>query len=521
MPIRLLVALAAALTLASACDDASSADGGVDAGARFDAAPPPVDAGPPPPPATGTFPAHDPTLPFTYDRPDVGTPIDDAERTRITDLYLELLERTAWLDLVEERAHGWPESDPDGGYWYATWWSGAGITKRSGAISYVHVAVGADNNGLRTPQILEGACYAYRLYGNPQDQHLVRRLMRGLSSWHLAMRRSADDPERGLLSRAAYPRSVVDTDRAISIVYDAARPGTDAAPSSYIHVPNNPYWPDLWVKNTRSKDDMGHLMRAVALMDACDGHFTEPGAQDDLTEMRRLFQEWGQRVESDDLHIATYDADLNLFFPSGSLATYFTAAGIECQAEISLHLLSRNDPFGASCRNEGLGTIGDPAPGVTNSSMQIVRTHHESAVGLALVTGNDTLARELEGGLALRIEGILDAFERGEMPDNAHPSDVVQLIVESALLGVPLTSREVSWLHARIEEAHDGYDTSGPEWHVTDASVADGDYALEPGGPGIDFKDLGLLLGTCVAPYVNPSGRPVLDCDRVRAWTRP
>ncbi|MBZ0117006.1 MAG: hypothetical protein K8H88_08435, partial [Sandaracinaceae bacterium] len=402
---------------------------------------------------------------------------------------------------------------------YATWWSGAGIEKRGSNVSYVHVNIGADNNGLRTPQLLEAACYAYRLYGDPQDQHLVRRLMRGMSSWHLAMRRSASDTERGLLSRAAYPQSVTDTDRAIAIVYDASRPGIDAEPSSYVHLPDNPLWPDLWVKNTRSKDDMGHEMRAVALLDACDGRFTEAGAQDDLVEMRRLFQEWAQRVERDDFHIATWDADRQLFFPPGTLATYIVQDGIECQAEVAIRLLSRNDPYGSECRNDGLGIIpSDPIGGLTNSTMQIVRTHHEAAVGLALVTGNGATAQQLAVGLARRLEGILDRFEAGEMPDNANPQDFVQLMLESASLGVPLTSREVRWLHARIEQAHAGYDVSRPEWNVR--AAPDGDYVLEPGGPGIDFKDLGLPLGACVAPYLNPAGRPILDCDRVRAWAR-
>ena len=97
----------------------------------------------------------------------------------------------------------------------------------------------------------------------------------------------------------------------------------------------------------------------------------------------------------------------------------------------------------------------------------------------------------------------------------------MQLFVEAAILGVPLTSREVRWLHARIDEAWSGYDTSGPEWHVRDPGTPDGDYVLEPSGPGIDLKDLGLFLGLCQAQWLNPAGRPVLDCDRVRASARP
>lgn len=475
---------------------------------------------PPAPTPDGTFPAHEHALPFDYERTDVGTALTAAELTTATDHYLALLDRTDWLDQIEARAHGWPESDAAGHPWYATWWSGVGIHVEGTERSFVHVDRGADNNGLRTPQLLEGACYAWRLWSNDQDQHLVRRLVRGLSSWHLAMRRNGSDAERGLLARAAYPPSILDETRGVFLDYDADRPGVGVEPSFYVHLPENPSWGDVYVKNQRSKDDMGHLMRAVAAMDACEGSFTEAGADDDLREMRRLYMEWAQRVEREGFRIATLEeGTADVVFPSGDLATYTITGGIECHAEIAIRLLSRGEPLGAECATP-TGPVPDPVGGLNNSALQILRTHHEAAAALALVTGQEALAEELLAGLAARLEMILDRYEAGEMPDNARPGDVFQLMVESANLGVPLTSREVRWLHARIEEAYAGYDTSGPEWHVFEPGASDGDYTFEPGGPGIDFKDLGLLLGTCVAPYVNPAGRAVLDCDRVRAHPR-
>jgi hypothetical protein len=226
-------------------------------------------------------------------------------------------------------------------------------------------------------------------------------------------------------------------------------------------------------------------------------------------------------VESDGFRIATLDADLNVYIPNSMLATYYTWGQIECGAELSVRLLSRFDPLWSVCDNGGLGPLTDPIMGINNSAMQIVRSHHESAAGLALTTGNVDLARDLATGLVTRIETILDTYERGEMPENALPGNVVQLVVESAFLGVPLTSREVRWLHGQIEEAAAGYDTTTPEWNVFDPSVPDGDYVLVPDGPGIDITNLGLLLGSCVAPYLNPTGRPILDCDRVRERGRP
>src|SRR5688572_12142597 len=91
--------------LAFACDGESISDAGAERDARIAERDASIPA---PPPATGIFPDHSRTLPFDYVRDDVGDPIDAAERTRITDLYLDVLERTDWLDRIEERAHGWP-----------------------------------------------------------------------------------------------------------------------------------------------------------------------------------------------------------------------------------------------------------------------------------------------------------------------------------------------------------------------------------------------------------------------------
>lgn len=501
---------------ASEPSDAAVADAGPgDAGRTTmrDAAAPP-----PPPTPTGTFPAHTRALPFDYQRPDVGAAVSASELADVTDHYLALLDRTRWLAYVEDRVHGWPESAPGGRYWYATWWSGAGIQLRAGHVTFAHVDVGAENNGLRTPQLMEGACYAWLLWHDDRDQHLVRRLVRGLSSWRLAMQRDASDPEIGLTSRAAYPESVDDPDRGVHIDYAPNRPGVDGGASYFIHLPDNPTWGDLYVQAQRSKDDMGHIMRGLAALDACEGTLTEPGGEADIVEARRLYQEWAQRVERDDFHIATLDRALNVVVPTSQLATYFVPA-VECHAQIAIRLLSRNDPYGASCPTP-TGISPDPTMGVSSSALQIVRSHHEAAAALALVTGREDTARTLVEGLATRIESILDALETSGTLDNAHPTDVVQLIVEAATLGVPLTSREVRWVHAQIEMAFTGYDTSGPEWHVFDPGTPDGDYAIEPGGPGIDVKDLGLLLGTCVAPYRNPASRPLLDCARVMAHAR-
>lgn len=528
LAMRVLASSVVVVSLSLGCDPTPAPiDSGIDASSmeEGDSFVAPIDVGrdggpPPPPEATGVFPDHRRTA-LDWDRADEGAPVSESDVDLATDRVIDLLTRTDWMDLIADRAHGWPESDPEGRYWYATWWSGVTVEKRGGEITYVHSADGADNNGLRTAQLLEGACYAWRTWGDPRDRRLVRRLARGFSSWAYAMRRSDGDMERGLLGRAAYPRSIEDTERDLSIDYELDRPGEPGPPSFYVHLADNPFWGDLYVKNVRSKDDMGHLLRAVALIDTCVGTLGDAGAEADLVEMRRLYQEWAQRVEREDFRIASLNEAGEVYTPEGDLATYFLGAGLECAAGYAIPLLSRFDTIGYSCRNPGLGPVLDPAGGVPSGALQILRTHHEAAAALALASGRDDTARELLESLAMRLDGIMDAYDAGPPPDNARAGDVVQLVLESAAIGVPLTSREVRFLHAQLAIAAAGYDTSGPAWHVRDPSVPDGDYSFEPGGPGVDVKDLALFLGLCSAQWTSPTGRAVIDCDRIRASSRP
>lgn len=101
-------------------------------------------------------------------------------------------------------------------------------------------------------------------------------------------------------------------------------------------------------------------------------------------------------MERDDFHIATLDASLNVVVPTSQLATYFVPS-IECHAQIAIRLLARNDPYGAACPMP-TGLSGDPTMGISSSALQIVRSHHEAAAGLALVTGQEDTARTLIEG---------------------------------------------------------------------------------------------------------------------------
>ncbi len=457
-------------------------------------------------------------LPLSYERADVGDPLDADALALATTHYLDLLDQVRYFALARERVHGWPQSDPEGRYWFGSWWSGVTVVKQGGAVTYRHEDHGADNNGLRTGPLLEGVCYAAALWQRPADLALARTMARGMVAWIRAMERMPDDPDGPMLCRAFYPESITSTDdgRTIAIDYSLNRPGVDADPSEYVHVPSNPAWGDVWIKNKRSKDDIGHMLRAVAQTSACMSLESEPELAADFAELRARYAAWSRRVEDDGWRIATLDKDGARWLPDDLLA-YFVDA--ECTAKLAIRLLGRFDAGELDCGN-GIGPL-DPAIIAANDhNGNILRSFHEAAANNALLSGQNALAQQLIDGIVVRLDQAVDGFEGvGDPVPHLGEADLVDMLAHAAALGVPLTSREVRWLHARIETALASYADPAlqPMLHVFDRATPDGEYGFEPGGSGINFVSLAALLGTCASPCANPSGRPVLDCDMVAA----
>ena len=466
----------------------------------------------------------DPNQPAPFERPDQGEPISDAEMIEVTDLYLEVLEDIRYLDLARERIHGWPASDPQGRFWYGTWWSGVSVIKQGGKVTYLHNEDGADNNGIRTAPLLEGALFAHALWGHPNDLKLTRELVRGFSSWVIAME-SAGRPDAGvLMTRASYPPSVTSTDdegAEVFIDYSLNQPGLDNGATEYVRIPDNPHWGDIWVKNKRSKDDLGHMMRAVAHVARYAESFEDPALKQDAEQMLELYTAWCRRVEDDDWTIATYDKDLNVYIPPDSLAHLMQMFNGECDLILALRLFGRGTPGTWDCGN-GITDI-DVMGSVKPSNAQMFRAYHEGVVAQALLRKRQDIANALLEGLAQRIDEVLDDLLSDEPPDAPIPKDMAELIVQSGNVGLPLTWREVRYVHERIREAHETYrdPANHDAYHVLDASTPDGTYPYDPPGEGFFFRNLGAVLGTCASTFEPKGGHRLLDCERVRAAVRP
>lgn len=461
-------------------------------------------------------------LPFELRRDPIGVPVPSEEVAAVTRRYLQLLDTIGYFDFVAQRAHGWPQDGPGDRYWYSTWWSGVRVERAGDRVTFVHSEDGADNNGLRSAQLMEGACFATALWGAPDTERLTRAFVRGFVSWALAWERESAPGAGVYLARAAYPESFTvprGAGGSISwtVDYDASRPGVDADPSHYVHVADNPYWGDLWVKNIRSKDDIGHMFRGLASLVACYDAMSVDG-RSDIDQLTGLYFAWARRVEDDGNRIVTLDADLNEYFPSGDLATYIDLPGVECPGKLLMRLAGRAYTGGMNCGN-GVGPADRQLSQAKNGTAQILRSHHLAAAMHALIAGRDDVAEPLLRGVTASIDWFAEGFTAGERPFDLDDRDFAAHLLHSAVAGVPLTAREVGWLHQRIDAADAGLRAlPAYTWDLFGPDVPDGQLPFEPASPGLWINDLALPLGFCASPWVNPGGQPLLDCELVRSW---
>ena len=460
------------------------------------------------------------TLPVSFSRPDVGTPLSPAELTVATDELIAILKDTRYFDFVEERVHGWPQSDTTHAFWNGTWWSGITVTKTAGVVRYAHSADGADNNGLRTAPYLEGACYAQLMWGGATSARLVRTMTRGMSAWALGIVKQVGDTNPPLLARAVYPTSVMSTDggRSLFIDYTLDRPGVDASQSSYVHLATNPSFGDVYIKNKRSKDDIGHMLRTMAQVQPCASRLGSDGAAD-LSQMMALYKAWAQRVDSQGFAIETLDTSGSLWTPPDMLAHYTLTANLECLGALAVRLMGGAAAGTLAC-GDGLPSLESTAwTFLKNDARQIERTNHAAALTLAYQGNQLTLAASLLSGLARRIELDLGVAEGASPPADFELRDVAGEVIYASNVGVPLTSREVRWLHARLHQAYVGMrDPSNDlSYHLFDAATPDGTYAYDAPDVGLFHRDVAMLLGACASGNRNPTGRAILDCAHLLA----
>jgi hypothetical protein len=122
---------------------------------------------------------------------------------------------------------------------------------------------------IQTSQILSSAIAGYSLTNNHKMEKIVEQYSRGITATMKGMVYDNDDELKFLMARNIIPKShfcrTFDKKNKF-IDYSDWRSNASSWNTQRFNYKNNPYYGDIYVTNTRSKDDLPHIFRAAALI---------------------------------------------------------------------------------------------------------------------------------------------------------------------------------------------------------------------------------------------------------------
>ncbi len=481
-------------------------------------------------------------LPFEYTRPDAGEPLSPEEVDTFTQKMIDFYKDTAYFDWLLRMSHGIDAST--GKRDYRLWWRDCHAVKDGDKVTMVHnysEEHGGHNILKVNSNILSSAIGGYLLTGNETLGKLSEQYCKGISSTMLGMVHDENDTVLHLMTRnvVTFNHSYKTHDG-----YDKAVDYSkwffpyDRWNCSRFSYENNPYWGEVWITNTRSKDGLGYLFDAsVPIL------YASLRAQDEevrlaCSETIDLLQKFTKDIVDNGYNIRTKDAEGNPYTPgidegpeeadTGDLASFVTwdllLPDAECNNKQAAALLAYGDlqdnectPFGGNKIYEKF-SIENNAP-----NGHIMRAFHIANIKLSLLNGYNDKAQA-------SLEGLDERFTRDMANDlskvNTSPDgwlrDLISNKLQAAGAGYPMTSEEVRLLHNYLTRSTEAF-SNWPTWNLWDKSVADGehewlppDYEKDDEGARIyriGSEALALIMEYCWSPFKNPDGVQPVNCE--------
>ena len=255
-------------------------------------------------------------LPFVFER-SLGTeePVT-AEQTRaFTARLAGFLKDVRYFDYLLRTSHGVHEST--GKPPYALWWTEVDAVKEGDLVRFVHQDLGEHDGGghnmlTGNTRILGPAVAGALMSQDPSVERLVTRLCQGVSSMMLGMVYDADDPLPHLMAR-----SMVSFNHSYT-THDGREKAVDYSHWFYPYVrwncsrflyEDNPSWGPVWVTNTRSKDDVGHVLRVAGLLRYAVADSSNPVLREACGETLDLLEDFAADIVESGYFMRTKDAE--------------------------------------------------------------------------------------------------------------------------------------------------------------------------------------------------------------------
>jgi hypothetical protein len=483
-------------------------------------------------------------LPFSFQRTDEGEPQSAEDLADFSERMALFFHENHFFDWVLRMSHGVDVST--GLRDFRLWWSETHAVKENGHVSIIHNELaehGGHNMMIPNAKLLASVASAYMITPNETVGALTEQYCKGVSSTMLGMVHDSEDPIRHLMAR-----SVIMLNHTYQ-THDGYEKNVDYSNwffsydrwnCSRFQYAENPYWGEVWVTNTRSKDDLGYLFDTAGILAYVAARGKAPEVRSACAETLDLLQAFSQDIVDNGYQIRTKDPDGVPYTPSNStgpseaktedLASFVFWDGIfpesECNHTQAAALMGYGDlratncsAFGGNPDYEVLAIRNNPPNG------HLFRSFHIAAIRLALINGLNERARTSLEGLEQRfIRDVEMDLSRVATPPERWFRDIALSRLQAAAVGYPLTTEEILEIQSYFKVAVETYD-AWALWNIWDASVPDGEYTWEPpssreeanGQPTywVSIQDMGLLFTYCASPFKNPAGAAPVDCSKL------
>ncbi len=479
---------------------------------------------------------------LSFERMDEGQAQNQEELASFTQKLSDFYVDQKYFDWLLRMSHGVDAST--GKRDYRLWWTDSHAEKSGDLVTMVHnysEQHGGHNILKGNSTILSSALGGYLLTGDDVMGELSEQYCKGISQTMLGMVYDENDSVHHLMTRnvITFNHDYTTHDGYSKAVdYSNWFFSYDRWNCSRFNYVNNPYWGEVWVTNTRSKDGLGYLFEVSIPMLYAAKRADDESVREACSESYDLLVLFVQDIVDHGYNIRSKRDDGTPYLPgidegpeeadTGDLASFVAWDAIfpdaECQAKLASALMAYGDEQGLQCTPFG-GDLTYEKLSIENNApnAHIMRAFHIASIRWALLNGKNELALRM-------LQGLEERFERDRtmsLEEVSHTQgrwfrDMAINYIQAAASGYPLTATEVDEVQGFISRAVDQY-AQFPNWNLWDAALDDGEYDWIPATSETDAKtveqywlgsdSLGLVLEYCWSPFKNPAGQPLVDCE--------
>ena len=399
-----------------------------------------------PAPTPKSYPDH---LPFTFTRPDVGTPLTAQEVSDFTAKITGFWKDTNHFHWLSWISHGMTADNPDGMPDFKILYNDIQAIKAGDTVTFQHTG-GDDNLTIDFSKEFNVTAAAYLESGDPFLGQLLQDWCKGYVALFMGMIWGpADaDPEQRILPRNILigDNDYVEEGRKHKIEWGPAKHPSDDWNAKTFENPYNPYWGDIWIRSMRSQDDVPHIYRAVPMMMRLSVDAQDENVRNEAARSLSYLQSFASDVVDSGYFIRTKNRTGNTEVPLNPDGTVADLASFveydplikncQCNAKLASSLIAYADPLGLDCGN-GIGSLYEMIATMQHYyNWEIIRYFHVSALTNALMANQKDVALNLLKGMALRVDQMIhDDASRAKI--DVWDADGASYLVTAAVAGLP------------------------------------------------------------------------------------